>query len=189
MVIQMSAKMKSIFDRLCGDMIVEAHDNCIITPMYYPNGDSINLFFRISGNVVHVSDEGATLDVLANATPHTPQLSADRRKTIDMICDRIGVQFSGKKFSRVLRAKSFNADCFEFCQTIATVTGLYYQQEQHSRSQLPQDVEQLLDKKVRPKRSFVKHWKDSTLDPNGSFPVDYHFNGQMPVQSVLHYVG
>src|SRR5277367_3200399 len=136
----MGSIAKDIIAKLCRDFVVDAHEDgpipCVVTPMSYPNGDSINLYFQRSGRRMFASDEGTTID---NVFGGMAYLSVERKKIIDMICARTDVLFTGSKFSKALRAKNTGEDCLSLCQTIVTVSGLYYQQEQHERSLLKSD--------------------------------------------------
>ena len=178
---------KNILPKLCPDFALESHGDApipfIVTPMFYPNGDSINLYFRVKGKQVFASDEGTTLDAISGGTIG---FSDERRKIAGMICQRTNTNFVGSTISKSIRSRFVSEDCIVLCQAISMISGLYFQQDQNQRSKLSSEIETILEKRVKPKRAYVKHWKDSKIDPAGAFSVDFHFNGELPARNLFY---
>jgi hypothetical protein len=178
-------EINKIASELCGKFVshvsTDGGSPCIVTSLYYPNGDSIVLYFNRRGRQLEVTDYGGTLDALS----HSGVEMNERKKMLDAICKREDVTRSGRSLSKILRPRSVSEDCLSFCQTITHISSWHFHQEQHLRSKLPLAIESLLEKKVRPKRQFVKQWHAQEHDPDGLFLVDYHFNGAAPARNLF----
>src|SRR5438034_863661 len=92
-------KLKDLTSRLCRDLVVGAFDDlsmpCVVTALNYPNGDSINLYFkRRGGRGIDVTDAGTTFDLFsANGFA----VGHDDERMIETICRRSGVQIVGDR--------------------------------------------------------------------------------------------
>lgn len=183
----MPMTIKSILATMSKPLVVEsvldAPTPFVVTPMFYPNGDSINLYFRRDGKRLFASDEGTTFDVIADGPAGVPD---DRRRIIKAICNRTEVEFDGTEIRKPLRQSTIAEDCLVLCQAISTISGLYYQQERTERSKLPREIERVLKHRVKSKREYVRNWRDQRHDPDGAFKVDYHFNGQLPARNLFY---
>src|SRR4051812_14439513 len=99
--------VKKLKSRLCSDLVVDISDDgampCVVTSLFYPNGDSVNLYFREVGRNVVVSDEGTTFDTLNHGGV---EITEERKGIIESICRQEEVQLSSTgHISKPLRAK------------------------------------------------------------------------------------
>src|ERR1700730_6525758 len=111
--------IRKIPSLLCSNLVAEVHEiagkTCIITPMTYPNGDSINIYFDRNKRDIFASDEGATRDNLAQ---RGIKFTQDRLAFIRMVCRVRGTDFSNSKITKVVKPKSLTDDIFSLCQTL-----------------------------------------------------------------------
>lgn len=162
---------------LCSNLMQETHQVagklCIVTPMSYPNGDSINIYFDRVGNDVIATDEGATTDNLAN---RGIRMTAERQAFVRTVCRTRGTSFSMPTIAKVLNRRSIQEDVFAFCQTLTDVSGLHYHANRPERSHFHAAVDSLVQSKIATAAKVDQKWTAKAIDPRGSFPVDYHVN-------------
>ena len=164
--------------KLCRDLLLEEAStelgSVAITSFSYPNGDSVNLYFDSLGDTLAVSDEGSTVAFLKS---QGIELSPDRREAIKVMCRAHDVEFVTPTLRRHFQMPDIGTACMALCETIASVSSIYYHAGPPVRSSLPVAVDKLLRAKVEPRRGIERHWFDRRHDPKGSFPVDFHLNG------------
>jgi hypothetical protein len=180
-------QIKKIPSLLPSSLVSGVHEvgggTCIITPLYYPNGDSINIYFRKTDEGILATDEGATTDNLAQ---RGIKLTKERREIVEMICRARGASFLKPDITRMVKERSLSADFFSFCQAISDVSSLHYHAMHHKHStQFHEKVDSLVRKKIEVSRKVEREWTDPAIDPKGSFPVDYHLNGGGPPRNVF----
>lgn len=181
--------VKKLPSMLCPDFVVDvqqvAGKTCIITPMYYPNGDSINIYLRRSGREIIASDEGTTIDNLAHGLI---KMTPDRRSLVESICRARGSSFATPSVTKVLKVKTLRDDILSFCQTINDISSLHYHAAHQDRSLFHDAVDAIIQKKVEVVRNVKvsRNWTNPDLDPKGSFPVDYHINESGPARNLFY---
>ena len=165
--------------KLCRDLVIDTDatelGSVAITSFLYPNGDSVNLYFgSMGGDLLAVSDEGATTDFLKT---QGIELTPERRSIIKTMCQQNDVEFITPALRRQFEMPNIGNACIELCEAIIAVASIFYQVESPVRSSLPVAIEKILRKRVGPTRGIQRDWVDRRHDPEGSFAVDFRMNG------------
>src|SRR5690348_9600608 len=113
--------------RLCKDLLVESHihdgRSIAITSMWYPNGDSVNLYFGQSADKQFVTDEGTTLDFLER---EEIEISEERKHLIRAMCRTHDVAFNTPRLVRYFDLNELGPACIDLCQAIMRVSSIHY---------------------------------------------------------------
>ncbi len=164
--------------KLCRDVLVDADvvagRSVVVTSFSYPNGDSIDIFFRSMGDTIAASDEGATLSFFKTQGVELPP---DRRELIKTICRSFDVEFTTPEIRKQFQLSDIGPACLSLCEAITNVASIYYHVDTPVRSSLPVAINKLLRARVEPKRGVDRQWTSRRHDPKGSFPVDFRMNG------------
>ena len=116
-----------LLSKLSRDLVSEVMKSsttpCVITRFFYPNGDSIVLYFSKKSGKVTASDLGSTIDALVNSGVN---LTARRRQIIEGICQGTGMKLSGDCLGKTIRNSHLNDDVLQLCQSLTHVSSLHY---------------------------------------------------------------
>lgn len=182
----MATLIDKVRDRLCRDLLAEIGQSedqgFAITSFAYPNGDSVNLYFDDLGDELAVSDEGTTLSFLRQ---QNVEITADRNEIIRSVCRAHEVEYQTPRLVKRCDLKSVGAASLELCEAVTQIAAIYFHAPGALRSPLPVAMDELLRKRVEPKRRVERRWTDRRHDPKGSFPVDFHVNGLGPPRNIF----
>ncbi|MGN6368385.1 MAG: DUF1828 domain-containing protein [Phycisphaerae bacterium] len=171
--------------QLCPDLVLDVavHDDqsYIITRFMYPDGDTVNLYVDAIEGRTRVSDMGTTLSKFREMGI---TVTSTRKDFIRAICDIQGVDFDtqGLCFRKVLEPDALGIGCIAFCEAIAKISNLQYEQASRTRSSFLETLDGVVSSRIEiPKLcTVVRDWNDPEIDPSGQFRVDYKFNGTAP---------
>ncbi len=128
----------------------------IRTPYLYPDGDSINLYFREIDNVPTVSDLGETMGWLSMQT-EAAQRSPRQSEMIQDVCATHGVEFyRGQIFVRIEDERHFASDVTRLAQAVIRIADIVFIMRNAFAASIKDDVAELLEQS---KIDFVRDEK------------------------------
>lgn len=178
--------IEELKSRICRDLVFEINQSdeltYAITSFSYPDGDSVNLYFRDLGGEMEVSDEGTTIRFFRQ---QQVDLTLDRHAIIKSMCRAHDVEFQHPRLVKRFDISDAGVACLAFCEAVTSVSAIYYHSPAAKRSPLPVELGELLRKRVEPIRRVEHHWTSRRYDPKGSFPVEFHVNGMGPPRNIF----
>lgn len=168
-----------MFDKLIQSMTsamivgIDEQDKYIATGFIYPDGDSVNLHLRKFVNEEwKIVDRGLTAEKLAKAGI---DLKENHRELMRYVSNRFGIEFVGKEIQKSASESRLGIECIDFCSAIAYLAGLTYHRATRKTSDFTLGLESFVQSRVH--RVYSPKWTAKDVDPDGVFPVDFHFNG------------
>ena len=154
----------------------------VVTTFRYADGDFVNVYLRLVHGRPCLSDEGNTDHKLRVAGV---RLTENRSAMIEAICSLYEMTLDSGVFLKEVDLAQPASSLLAFCEGIVRVSNLEFGGETTQRSYFPEQVDMLIETRVKPVRGISRRWTNPELDPEGAYPVDYHMNTKGPTRHVF----